>query len=120
MYTRVCELAAEFSAAGVLFGSDELKDSRCDVYKRLYAGPDFLLFRTECYEGDRVARVAALIHGLYVAVIGSNQKRYACSLGETYKRRKKRVVFPEDYDVEDERQQCYLSEITKYNVTKIG
>lgn len=25
-----------------------------------------------------------------------------------------------DYDVEDERQQCYLSEITKYNVTKIG
>ncbi len=25
-----------------------------------------------------------------------------------------------DYDAEDERQQCYLSEITKYNVTKIG
>jgi hypothetical protein len=25
-----------------------------------------------------------------------------------------------DYDPEDERQQCFLSEISKYNVTKIG
>ena len=63
-------------------GSDELKDGGGYVHKRFDAGAYLHFLRPEGYEGNWISGMAAFVHGLDVAVVRCDQKRYSGSLSE--------------------------------------